>query len=516
MARLKDTVKIKPNMKILIDKNVESDENGSFLVNVGYVRVSTDRQAEKGYGLDVQERDLLNYAKLKGFTNFLLIIDDGYTGTSFDRPGLNQIKEMIEDFNLGKTNVKINSLVIPKIDRLGRSLLGILQFINDYIFAKKDSKSSEINKNKEDINFISVGESYFSIEKSNPFSKLVLMLFASLAEFDRDTIVQKLKAGKTQRVASGKWMGGAAKPFGYRYDEKSGVLEVVPEEAQAVKEVFRLYLEEKLSPQAIALKVGLKNDKNVYDILRRKTYTGTITFNGTEYKGLHQPIISIETFNEAQGELESRSVPWARAEYLLAGLIFCGECGSRMRYQRWGKGNECKILCYSTQKNKEYLVKNKDCPSQRYWQSEIEDAVIKKLFSLKYLGDEDNKKTPRAFNPAQSIQDKIKRLEKQLYRLYDFEDDDDTVLKNKILSVKGEIKQLKAQLADEQEQERIHKKIERTKARLKSIESAWQYMTNKEKQTVCRELIEKVVIFNGGRIDLHLKLESFLVKNENE
>ncbi len=64
------------------------------------------------------------------------------------------------------------------------------QFIQDYIVAAKDSKGSLINRNKEDISFISVAEKYCRIEQDNPQSKFLLMLFATLAEFDRDLIVE--------------------------------------------------------------------------------------------------------------------------------------------------------------------------------------------------------------------------------------------------------------------------------------------------------------------------------------
>ena len=72
---------------------------------------------------------------------------------------------------------------------------------------------------------------------------------ATLAEYDRDLIVEKLKSGRKARVASGKWMGGGNVPYGYRYDKEQGTLVVVPEEAEKVREVFRLYIEEKLPPQ---------------------------------------------------------------------------------------------------------------------------------------------------------------------------------------------------------------------------------------------------------------------------
>ena len=51
--KLKNILELQPFMKILIDKNVEMDENGNYLINVAYERVSTDRQADLGFCLDI-------------------------------------------------------------------------------------------------------------------------------------------------------------------------------------------------------------------------------------------------------------------------------------------------------------------------------------------------------------------------------------------------------------------------------------------------------------------------------
>ena len=158
--KLKNILELQPFMKILIDKNVEMDENGNYLINVAYERVSTDRQADLGFGLDIQEKDILGYAQSNNLENLVVFIDDGYTGTNMERPALNGIIDLINRFNDGKIHIRINMMIIPKIDRLGRTLLGTLQFIQDYIVASTDSKGSLINKNKDDINFISVAENY--------------------------------------------------------------------------------------------------------------------------------------------------------------------------------------------------------------------------------------------------------------------------------------------------------------------------------------------------------------------
>ncbi len=513
--RLKNILELSSYMKILIDENVEMDENGNYLINVAYERVSTDRQADLGFGLDIQEKDIMNYATSNQLKNLVVFIDDGHTGTTMDRPALNGITRMIRDFNDGKIHIRINTMIIPKIDRLGRTLLGTLQFIQDYIVSSRDSKGSLINKNKDDINFISVAENYCRIERNNPQGKFLLMLFASLAEFDRDLIVEKLKKGRLERVASGKWMGGGIPPYGYKYDKEQGKLVVVPEEAENVKEIFRLYIEEKMPPAKIADRLHLKNERLVINILKRKTSAGYIIYNDVEYKGEHDPIISLERWEEAQDEMELRSVLRSESNYLLTGLLYCGECGAKLRYQKWDKKTgECKLICYSQQSSKPSLVKDENCDNQKYWQSDIENAVISELFKLTYLGSSAKKSAP-AFDPIAALNEELKKEMRKLSKLYDFEDDaedgEDDVLKDKILNTRKRITELKAQIESEREQEKIKRKVKRAKEIFRSLESTWEHMTQKEKQAVCQELIHKVIVYKDCTVDVHLKLKSYLI-----
>lgn len=514
--KLKNIIESEPYMKILIDNRVQTDSENNFLINIGYTRVSTDRQAEAGYGLDIQEKDIMNYCIRNEMDNLLLFTDDGYTGTNMDRPALKRIIEMIQAFNEGRTNIRINTMIIPKIDRLGRTLLGTLQFIQDYIVAGADSKNSTVNKNREDINFISVAENYCRIERNNPQGKFLLMLFASLAEFDRDLIVEKLKKGRAARAASGKWMGGGLAPYGYQYDKEQGVLKIIPEQAEKVREVFRLYIDEKMSPAKIAGLLGFKGERIVVQIIKRKSLTGCLIHKGQEYEGAHEPIISAERWLEAQEEMKKRSVIRGDPHYMLSGLIYCGECGAKMRYQKWDKSTgECKIVCYSHQKSRPSLVKDENCDNQLFWQSDIEQAVISELFKMTYLGEESNVKQERLIDTAAALKTQLEAESKKLSRLYDFNDDEnDDILREKIAESRNKIKSLQAQIDNEQEQEKLKKKIVKTRKILKTLKDAWGYMDGKEKQTVCRELIDSVVIYKNCTIDLNLKLKSYLIKNQ--
>ena len=153
MGWLKNNLKLNKYMSILIDSDkIECDKDGSYLINVAYSRVSTEKQAEEGLGLEAQRDSIISYCRLNNIKNCVLFTDDGYTGTNLSRPAIQSIIRMIKEYNCGQSNIRINTLIVPRIDRLARSLLDMLQFIEDYILSKDGSKS-KTNTNRYDINF---------------------------------------------------------------------------------------------------------------------------------------------------------------------------------------------------------------------------------------------------------------------------------------------------------------------------------------------------------------------------
>ena len=264
---------------------------------------------------------------------------------------------------------------------------------------------------------------------------------------------------------------------------------------------------------------GFKGEKIVLNILKRKSLTGCIEYKGKEYKGLHEPIIPLERWEEAQRELENRSVNRADSEHLLSGLLYCGECGSRMRYQKWNKYGDCKIVCYSTQKStresKPYLVKSDSCSQERFWASDVEDAVAEALFEMSYLANTEDTKAPVYIDPFEAIEKELKGIKSKLSKLLDLEDDfDDDILREKIQTLSSRKRELERQLSDEQTRQSLQKRVDHVKDTLRTLKETWPSMTPLMRQSTCRDLIEKVIIDKEKGISIKLKLHSFLMKKE--
>ncbi len=512
MGWLKNNLKLNKYMSILIDSDkIECDKDGSYLINVAYSRVSTEKQAEEGLGLEAQRDSIISYCRLNNIKNCILFTDDGYTGTNLSRPAIQSIIRMIKEYNCGQSNIRINTLIVPRIDRLARSLLDMLQFIEDYILSKDGSKS-KTNTNRYDINFVSIKESFCRVDRNDPSSKLMLQLFGSLAEYDRDCIVEKLKIGREKRISTGKWKGGGNLPYGYGYNKETGTLEIIPEEAEKVREIFRLYIDEKISPQRISDILGFKGERIVTQILKRRSLLGYVSVKGKEYKGLHEPIISEETFKKAQEELKKRSVTRGNAIYMLAGLLECGECGARMRYQKWGKDNKVKIVCYSQQHTKSYLVKDENCQNKKFWREDIERTVLDAIFAQSFELNEKNKKQDVDIDITAALQKQIKKEKDKLERLYKSfldKDDYDDVLQRMIKEIQTKIKELNSSLSSEKKKEEIRNKKRESIQKFKGIKDSWPYMTDAEKQTVCRELIDKITVSRDNHISIIFKHENY-------
>ena len=435
-----------------------------------YIRVSTDIQAEEGYSIEAQKEQLTAYCVSKGIKNYDYYIDGGWSGSNIDRPEMQRLIKDVKDD-------KISHVIVYKLDRLSRSQKDTLYLIEDVF-------------NPHNVDFVSLNE---SMDTSTPMGRLMLGILSAFAQLERENIRMRTRMGMKERVKSGLWMGGGRVPFGYDYDSSQGIL-VPNKDAEKVKQIYKLYIEGK-SPQDIADLLGLKYDKLVNQILVRKSNYGIIEYNGEEYQGKHEPIISKETYDIAMQCMEQRKTTRTNnSEHLLTGLIYCGKCGAKMRYQKWGNKG-CKLICYSQQKSKKYLIKDPDCDQEKILADEIEGYVVNALFQFadnyepsktESLIEKD--KLTLLYNQKNELSKKLKRL----YNIYAEQDDD--MLLETISDVKKQLdsvnKKIEQNIQNNTEEKQRKEKI----GILRNLSSIWNDITANEKKTIIRKLVDKIVI----------------------
>jgi site-specific DNA recombinase len=181
-----------------------------------YARVSTEEQAEEGYSLPEQVRDLERYAAANGYA--VLgdpIEDDGYSGRTMNRPGLARVRELAED---GAFDV----LLVAKWNRLFRR--GAYQdlFVAEMKLAGVDVVSLDGQKN------------------DTAAGRLFNRMMADFSEYQRDDLLETMQRGKRGRARAGKVVPGRYVPYGFDYDRDAGTYVVNEPRMSVVRSVFRM------------------------------------------------------------------------------------------------------------------------------------------------------------------------------------------------------------------------------------------------------------------------------------
>ncbi|WP_434311348.1 recombinase family protein [Hominifimenecus sp. rT4P-3] len=444
-----------------------------------YIRVSTDAQREEGYSIDAQKEALTAYCISKQISQYEYYIDGGFTGSNLNRP---EMQRMIDD----AVNGRLSHVIVYKLDRLSRSQKDTLYLIEDVL-------------NPHQVAFVSLNE---SMDTGTPMGRLMLGILSAFAQLERENIRERTRMGMRERVRAGYWMGGGKIPFGYDYDESQGIL-VPNADAKRVREMYRLYLEG-YSPQNIADMMGLKYDRLVIQILKRKTNIGVIVYQGEEYQGRHEPLVSREVYEETMLAMEERSGKNLHSEVnLLTGLVYCGRCGAKMRYQKWGKKGH-KLVCYSRQGSKPYLIRDPDCTQEYVWADEVEAAVTEDLFRFsaeKTL--ESGAETEKGV--LELLKGQLAHAEKKLKRLYSlYSEGEDDALLEIVREQRRETDAIRDKLTLEQNRRAISNKRKKTLRQMKSLKEIWHAMTPMEQRMIVDQLIERVIV-TGQTIQIQYK-----------
>ena len=322
-----------------------------------YCRLSQDDKQEGDSNSIINQKKILKkYALDRGYTNIQFYIDDGVSGTTFNRVGF---QSMIADVETGK----VKRVIVKDMSRLGRDYLQVGMY-------------TEIFFPEHDVHFIAVNDGVDSNQEDNeftPFRNIINEWYA------KDTS-KKIRSVKRSKGMAGEHIGSHP-PYGYMKNPENKKEWIIDEEAaEVVREIFRLCVggygptqianiltERKiLCPTYYALEKGGKprtalpadkftwNGPVVAKILDRMDYLGhTVNFkthvksykvhktiyNSPDqwkvFEGTHEAIIDKETFEIVQKIRAGKRRPTRMGEMpMFSGLLYCADCGRKLSFHR--------------------------------------------------------------------------------------------------------------------------------------------------------------------------------------
>jgi len=421
---------------------------------------------------------LLSYAKSKDYTEFEYYIDGGYSGKDLNRPA---IQKLIEDCK----NHKIDAVFVFKLDRISRSQRDTLYLIEEVF-------------NKYDVSFISMRENF---DTSTPFGKAMIGVLSVFAQLERETILERTRIGLKKRAEAGLWRGGGKIPFPYRYDRNTGTLIPIPEQVELLHKMISLYISGK-SFNAIGDIVGM-DESLVETRILSITNTGKVPYKDEVYDGKHEAVVSDELYEEILRVNKVRSHEKYERHYLLSGKVYCGHCGAKYRYQKWGK--RLIMYCYSQQKSKPRYIKDPNCNNKRWDTFEVEDAVLEELFKMSLDLDLFKKTFNIAtVNVKNEYRTRLEEITKQINNLLNNIASGIAVeeTNKKINELEKEKETIEEKLIESEQKEKDNKV---SLNMIKNLKATWFDMDFDEQRRIIEHLIDKVIV-NDNEINIYYNI----------
>lgn len=337
-----------------------------------YCRLSQEDSLDgESNSISNQKNILLQYAKQNFFLNPVFFVDDGYSGTSFERPGF---QEMLNEIEAGH----VATVIVKDLSRFGRNS-ALTGMYTNITFAKYGVRFIAINDNYDTIDPNSMDNDFAGLK--NWFN-----------EFYARDCSRKIRAVNKAKGERGETLTSMV-PYGYLKDpEQTGHWIVDEEAARTVRRIFSLCMEGRgpsqiakvlteekvLTPTAYKLSQGRKcahkppedpckwHSSSVVKMLECREYTGcTVNFktytnsildkkmrkNPSEkqavFYGTHEAIIDQEVFDKVQEIRQQRHrMTKAGRSSMFSGLVYCADCGKRLYF----------YTCKSFERRQDYFI----------------------------------------------------------------------------------------------------------------------------------------------------------------
>jgi len=363
-----------------------------------YYRVSTAEQ-EKEETIETQKSVLEKIYKDRNV--FKRYSDDGYSGAILERPALNKLREDIK-------NGGINIVAVYSLSRLSRKTKYLLQLLDEF---EQYGVELEIKGEK---------------TKNSNTGTLSLTIISAAYQFQREELIEDMRAGKYRKVEKGIMIGCSA-PYGYKLFRRNPItseearFEINQKEAYGVKQAFKIYLEKQSIRQTIKklanLGIFARNGKpfipkTLIRMLKNEIYIGNFYYGKTypcgkknyrgqkkgrkfrpksEWKFIKMPqlaLIDKATFDKVQEILEYRKKHYLREtkyQYLCQGLVRCLKCGKVYTAKPTANPYKGKrYIAYFCSSHVRNFMGEPRCKSRQISQTKLENAVwdyVKNLIS---------------------------------------------------------------------------------------------------------------------------------------
>ena len=416
-----------------------------------YIRLSKEDESEgPSQSVQNQESLLQEFVQQHRLSVYDTYIDDGWSGTSFDRPAF---QRMIADIEAKK----VNMVITKDLSRLGRDYIMTGHYMERYFpehrvryISLLDGIDTGVDSTANDI---------------TPFRAIMNDMYAK-------DISKKIKSVKRDKQRKGQFIGG--KPvYGYKMHPTEKNKIVVDEEvAPVVRRIFSLALSG-MSCRNIATLLnqegvptpatyaglpvarpgpytGLWSSERISDMLQNETYIGNMVqgrsvkisykskkclkqdpANWVVVEGTHEPLVDLETFQKVRMLINSRKYTRSRTyDFLLKGLIFCHECGYPLAVlnRKNARGED---VLYFVCRTYQRFTKVGVCTCHSIKEKTVTDAVIAKVREVcqAYLNPgellpvaqeavENARKQSSLETELQALQSKIDSLTANLDRMY--------------------------------------------------------------------------------------------------
>ena len=505
-----------------------------------YCRLSRDDELQgDSNSIKNQKAILQKYAADNGFGNIQFFVDDGYSGTTFDRPDWQRLSGMIDEGQIG-------TLIVKDMSRLGRDYLQV-GMLTEMVFPNNDVRFIAVNNGVDSVNGTE--------NDMTPFINLFNEFYA------KDTS-RKIRAVFKAKGNAGKPLC-TNPPYGYIKDPEDKNHWIIDEEAaEVVREIFHLCVQgygvskianiitakHIMNPtaHAKALGIGVSDNRSTADdykwgnstishMLTRQEYIGsTVNFktyrksykqkkqlkndpdNWQIFEGTHEAIIDDETFAIVQRLREGRRRVTPMGEMpILSGMLFCADCGAKLyqvRHRGWTHDKE-HFVCATYRK-----VKG-GCSSHQIRNVVVEELLLDGIRNITaFARDHEDEFVQMVTNKTRaevnrSLRDDKRELEQAQVRAGKLDDIIQRLYEDNLDGKISDERFAKMTTSYEDEQKMLESRIRELKAAIGTVtentSNVDAFLKLVRKYTdiqeltaeIIREFVEKIYVYKVERID---------------